>query len=152
MQQRLFQMARDLTKEVYAITKDGEFKKDTRFVQQIHAKEVFRYCRAIVALMERPSGDGSRRGEAEQEPRSGGSREQRADRRARLRRPTGRARARQRESPAPGTVAGGARNRAFRRERYSPMPDELASGCGFKQPPQAALGAKATRSKLRLNG
>ena len=34
---KIFQMARDLTKEVYAITKDGEFHKDTRFVQQIHA-------------------------------------------------------------------------------------------------------------------
>jgi len=33
----IFQMVRDLTKEVYAITKDGEFHKDTRFVQQIHA-------------------------------------------------------------------------------------------------------------------
>ena len=30
-------MARDLCKEVYAITKEGEFHKDTRFVQQIHA-------------------------------------------------------------------------------------------------------------------
>lgn len=33
----IFQMARDLCKEVYAITKDGEFHKDMRFVQQIHA-------------------------------------------------------------------------------------------------------------------
>lgn len=33
----IFQMARDLCKDVYAITKDGEFHKDTRFVQQIHA-------------------------------------------------------------------------------------------------------------------
>ena len=33
----IFKMARDLTKEVYAITKNGEFHKDTRFVQQIHA-------------------------------------------------------------------------------------------------------------------
>ena len=33
----IFQMARELTKEVYAITKDGDFHKDTRFVQQIHA-------------------------------------------------------------------------------------------------------------------
>ena len=33
----IFQMARDLTKEVYVITKDGEFHKDNRFVQQIHA-------------------------------------------------------------------------------------------------------------------
>ena len=30
-------MARDLCKEVYHITKDGEFYKDTRFVQQIRA-------------------------------------------------------------------------------------------------------------------
>lgn len=34
---KIFQMARDLCKEVYAITKDGEFHKDSRFVQQIHA-------------------------------------------------------------------------------------------------------------------
>ena len=33
----IFQMACDLCKDVYAITKDGEFHKDTRFVQQIHA-------------------------------------------------------------------------------------------------------------------
>ena len=33
----IFQMARDLCKEVYAITKGGEFHKDSRFVQQIHA-------------------------------------------------------------------------------------------------------------------
>ena len=33
----IFQMARELCKEVYAITKDGEFHKDPRFVQQIHA-------------------------------------------------------------------------------------------------------------------
>lgn len=33
----IFQMARNLCKEVYAITKDGEFHKDARFVQQIHA-------------------------------------------------------------------------------------------------------------------
>ena len=33
----IFQMARDLCKEVYAITKEGEFHKDSRFVQQIHA-------------------------------------------------------------------------------------------------------------------
>ena len=33
----IFQMARDLCKEIYAITKEGEFKKDSRFVQQIHA-------------------------------------------------------------------------------------------------------------------
>ena len=30
-------MARNLSKEVYAITKQSEFKKDTRFVQQMHA-------------------------------------------------------------------------------------------------------------------
>ena len=30
-------MARDLCQDVYAITKDGEFHKDSRFVQQIHA-------------------------------------------------------------------------------------------------------------------
>ena len=30
-------MARDLCKEVYAVTKEGEFHKDSRFVQQIHA-------------------------------------------------------------------------------------------------------------------
>ena len=34
---KIFQMARDLTKEVYAITKKGDFHKDSRFVQQIHA-------------------------------------------------------------------------------------------------------------------
>ena len=33
----IFQMARDLCKEVYAITKESEFHKDTRFVQQIRA-------------------------------------------------------------------------------------------------------------------
>ena len=33
----IFQKARDLCKEVYAITKYGEFHKDSRFVQQIHA-------------------------------------------------------------------------------------------------------------------
>ena len=33
----IFQMARDLCKEVYAVTKDCEFHKDTRFVQQIRA-------------------------------------------------------------------------------------------------------------------
>ena len=33
----IFQSARDLCKEVYAITKDGDFHKDMRFVQQIHA-------------------------------------------------------------------------------------------------------------------
>lgn len=30
-------MARDLCKEVYAITKESEFHKDSRFVQKIHA-------------------------------------------------------------------------------------------------------------------
>ena len=33
----IFQKARDLCKEVYTITKGGEFHKDSRFVQQIHA-------------------------------------------------------------------------------------------------------------------
>ena len=33
----IYQMARDLCKEIYTITKDGEFLKDSRFVQQIHA-------------------------------------------------------------------------------------------------------------------
>lgn len=33
----IFQMARDLCKEVYDITKEGEFHKDSRFVQQIRA-------------------------------------------------------------------------------------------------------------------
>ena len=33
----IFQSARELCKEVYAITKEGEFHKDSRFVQQIHA-------------------------------------------------------------------------------------------------------------------
>ena len=33
----IFQAARNLCKEIYAITKDGEFHKDSRFVQQIHA-------------------------------------------------------------------------------------------------------------------
>ena len=33
----IFQLARKLCKEVYEITKEGEFHKDTRFVQQIHA-------------------------------------------------------------------------------------------------------------------
>ena len=33
----IFQSARSLCKEVYAITKDGDFSKDSRFVQQIHA-------------------------------------------------------------------------------------------------------------------
>ena len=33
----IFQKARDLCKEVYAITKEGEFSRDTRFVQQIRA-------------------------------------------------------------------------------------------------------------------
>ena len=33
----IFQMARNLCKEVYAITKEGEFHKDKRFAQQIRA-------------------------------------------------------------------------------------------------------------------
>ena len=33
----IFQMARELCKEVYKITKEKEFSKDSRFVQQIHA-------------------------------------------------------------------------------------------------------------------
>ena len=33
----IFQKARDLCKEVYAITKEDSFSKDSRFVQQIHA-------------------------------------------------------------------------------------------------------------------
>lgn len=33
----IFQMARDLCKEVYVITKKGDFRKDSRFVQQIRA-------------------------------------------------------------------------------------------------------------------
>ena len=33
----IFQSARNLCKEVYAITKDGDFSKYSRFVQQIHA-------------------------------------------------------------------------------------------------------------------
>ncbi len=33
----IFQKARELCKLVYAITNEGEFKYDTRFVQQIHA-------------------------------------------------------------------------------------------------------------------
>ena len=33
----IFQMARNLCKEVYAITKEGNFSRDSRFVQQIHA-------------------------------------------------------------------------------------------------------------------
>lgn len=33
----IFQKARELCKEIYAITKEGEFRKDSRFVQQIHA-------------------------------------------------------------------------------------------------------------------
>ena len=33
----IFQMARNLCKEVYAITNEGKFHKDTRFVQQIRA-------------------------------------------------------------------------------------------------------------------
>lgn len=33
----IFQKARELSKEVYRITKGSEFHKDSRFVQQIHA-------------------------------------------------------------------------------------------------------------------
>ena len=33
----IFQSARNLCKEVYTITKEGAFQKDTRFVQQIRA-------------------------------------------------------------------------------------------------------------------
>ena len=33
----IFQKARELCKQVYSITKEGEFHKDSRFVQQIHA-------------------------------------------------------------------------------------------------------------------
>jgi len=33
----IFQMARELCKDVYAVTKEGDFHKDSRFVQQIHA-------------------------------------------------------------------------------------------------------------------
>ena len=33
----IFQSARELCKEVYAITRGGEFHNDSRFVQQIHA-------------------------------------------------------------------------------------------------------------------
>ena len=33
----IFQSARQLCKEIYAITKEGEFSRDSRFVQQIHA-------------------------------------------------------------------------------------------------------------------
>jgi len=33
----IFQSARNLCKEVYTITKEGEFSRDSRFVQQIHA-------------------------------------------------------------------------------------------------------------------
>ncbi|MCR5424569.1 MAG: four helix bundle protein [Bacteroidales bacterium] len=33
----IFQKARDLCKEIYAITKEGDFRSDSRFVQQIHA-------------------------------------------------------------------------------------------------------------------
>ena len=33
----IFQSARSLCKEVYVITKDGDFSRDSRFVQQIHA-------------------------------------------------------------------------------------------------------------------
>jgi hypothetical protein len=37
---KIFQKARELCKEVYAITKECEFHKDVRFVQQIHASQV----------------------------------------------------------------------------------------------------------------
>ena len=33
----IFKNARELSKEIYNITKGGEFQKDSRFVQQIHA-------------------------------------------------------------------------------------------------------------------
>ena len=33
----IFQKARELCKEVHAVTKEGEFQKDVRFVQQLHA-------------------------------------------------------------------------------------------------------------------
>ena len=33
----IYQSARNLCKEVYVITKDGDFSRDSRFVQQIHA-------------------------------------------------------------------------------------------------------------------
>lgn len=33
----VFQKARELSKEIYKITRIDEFRKDTRFVQQIHA-------------------------------------------------------------------------------------------------------------------
>lgn len=33
----VFQLSRDLCKEIYAITNGDEFRKDSRFVQQIHA-------------------------------------------------------------------------------------------------------------------
>lgn len=33
----IFQKARELCKQVYSVTKEGEFHKDSRFVQQIHA-------------------------------------------------------------------------------------------------------------------
>ena len=33
----IFQMARELCKDIYAVTKDVAFQRDTRFVQQIHA-------------------------------------------------------------------------------------------------------------------
>ena len=33
----IFQKARELCKDVYSITKEGEFHNDSRFVQQIHA-------------------------------------------------------------------------------------------------------------------
>ena len=33
----IFQKARELCKDIYAVTKDEKFRNDTRFVQQIHA-------------------------------------------------------------------------------------------------------------------
>ena len=33
----IFQSARQLCKDIYAVTKESEFSRDTRFVQQIHA-------------------------------------------------------------------------------------------------------------------
>ena len=33
----IFQSARQLCKDIYTITQEGEFQKDIRFVQQIHA-------------------------------------------------------------------------------------------------------------------
>lgn len=33
----IFQLARNLCKEIYVVTKEDKFRKDSRFVQQIHA-------------------------------------------------------------------------------------------------------------------